>query len=203
MFVSPSHELQLIKGIRWLKNISLQEVHRGHLTKHYLLVTALAEKWSNVSRQTEKKIRLNKSKTQQIIITKNMINRHLTDIIWCTNQHIKVRSACFFFNDQTILRGGGGGGPMLMMGFWLWSSAGSAVTKCPDFELCVPVHVPSPWLRRRPAESLHCPLVVEKSHSSSPVTAPQNRPFFVPACMRRCANTVGKTRCVQLRMFLF
>lgn len=45
----------------------------------------------------------------------------------------------------------------------LWSAAGSAVTKCPDFELCVRVPFPSPWLRRRrPAERLHCPLVVGK-----------------------------------------
>lgn len=101
MFVSPSHELHLINGIRWLKSISLQEVHSGHLTKHYLLVTALAQKWSN-ARRHRKKWRLNKTKTQQIIITKNMINQHLTDIIWRTNQHNKVRNACFFFNNQTI-----------------------------------------------------------------------------------------------------
>lgn len=36
-----------------------------------------------------------------------MINQHLTDIIWYTNEHIKVRNACFFSDNQTILNEGG------------------------------------------------------------------------------------------------
>lgn len=87
-----------------------------------------------------------------------MINQHLTDIIWYTNEHIKVRNACFFQSNHFK---GGARTWMLKMGSCLWSSVGSAVTKCPDFELCVHVEVPSPWLRR-PAESLHCPLVVKE-----------------------------------------
>lgn len=39
-------------------------------------------------------------------MTKNTINQHLADIIWSTNQHIKVRNA--FFLDQSIHFKGGG-----------------------------------------------------------------------------------------------
>lgn len=200
MFVSSSHELQLIKGIKWLKSISLQEVHRG-LTKHYLLVPALAVKWSNVSRQTGKK-RLNKTKTQQIILPKKMINQHLTDIIWYTNEHIKVRNACFFpVTIKPFYRRGGEGRWVLQMGSCLGSSAGSAGTKCPDFELCVRVQVPAEHGGGQQKVFIAL-LWWNTSHSSSSSSAPPNRPFFIPACMWGCAHdTGGKTRCCSSGSF--
>lgn len=94
MFVSPSHELQLIKGIGWLKSICLHEAHRGHLKKHYLLGTALAESDQKTERESEREKDLIKPKHNKLSLQmhhwgKKKINQHLTDIIWCKNQQIR------------------------------------------------------------------------------------------------------------------
>lgn len=202
MFVSSSHELQLIKGIKWLKSISLQEVHRG-LTKHYLLVPALAVKWSNVSRQTGKK-RLNKTKTQQIILPKKMINQHLTDIIWYTNEHIKVRNACFF--PVTIKpfyrRGGGrtvGAADGVLPGIFCgvcWHQVPRLWTVCPCSG--------SRWTWWRPAESLHCPLVVKHIPFIQLQLSAPKQAFLHPSMYVRMCTWYGrKDKMLQLRKFLF
>lgn len=154
-----------------------------------------------------KKIRLNITKPQQIIRNKNMINQPLTDSLKLSGSQINTlrwETLVFFFNYWTILKGEKG--PWrLKMGVLTVIFCGICCHQVPRLWTVCPCWRSLAMIEEEASRKSSLPSCGgKKSRSSSPGTAPQNRPFFIPACMRGCAHdTVGKTRCVQLRKFLF